>query len=98
MSGQNDQENAGEGPAFDPTSKGISPQSESPGFDGLTIEREIDRGGMGIFYEAPDEALGRKVALKVISPGLANDPVFRKRFIAESKAVASLDNPHILLI
>ena len=98
MSGQNDQENTGEGPAFDSTSKGISPPSEAPGFDGLTIEREIDRGGMGIVYEALDEALGRKVALKVISPGLANEPVFRTRFIAESKAVASLDNPHILPI
>jgi serine/threonine protein kinase len=98
MSGQNDQENAGEEPAFDPTSKGMSPPSETPGFDGLAIEREIDRGGMGIVYEALDESLGRKVALKVISPGLANDPVFRTRFIAESKAVASLDNPHILPI
>lgn len=63
---------------------------------GLVLGDEIDRGGMGVIYEAFDEHLDRRVAVKVISPELAGDIRFRKRFIAETKAVASLNNPFIL--
>ena len=39
-------------------------------FRDYRIIREIGRGGMGIVYEAWQESLGRRIALKIISPGL----------------------------
>src|SRR6202035_3244641 len=43
------------------------------------------------------ERLGRPVALKILSPALAcSSPEFRRRFIAESRAAAAVDDPHII--
>lgn len=44
---------------------------------GYRIEALIGRGGMGAVYRAEEEGLGRKVALKVIAPELAQDERFR---------------------
>ena len=57
---------------------------------------------MGAVYRAEELALGRKVALKVIAPGLAQDDRFRERFpedfLRESRIAASLDHPHVIPI
>src|SRR5688572_22649115 len=53
---------------------------------------------MGAVYRASDERLGRKVALKVIAPELAQDERFRERFLRESRIAASLDHPHVIPI
>ena len=63
-----------------------------------TIERLLGRGGMGEVYLATQAGLGRKVALKLLTPELAADPRFRERFITESRLAASLDHPHIVPI
>lgn len=73
-------------------------QDGLPGLEDFDIKGEISRGGMGIVYRAVDRKLDRVVAIKVIAPDLATDDGFRARFIAESKAIASLNNPHILPI
>ena len=65
-------------------------------FAGYHIERTLGRGGMGVVYLAGDPRLKRKVALKVLAPGLADDDRFRDRFIRESKVAASLDAPNVL--
>src|SRR3990170_2697528 len=65
---------------------------------GYRIERLIGRGGMGAVYRAEEEGLGRKVALKVIAPELAQDERFRERFLRESRIAASLDHPHVIPI
>jgi YVTN family beta-propeller protein len=65
---------------------------------GYQIERLIGRGGMGAVYRAAEEGLGRKVALKVIAPELAQDERFRERFLRESRIAASLDHPHVIPI
>ncbi len=63
---------------------------------GYRIEALIGRGGMGAVYRAEEEGLGRKVALKVIAPELAQDERFRERFLRESRIAASLDHPHVI--
>jgi len=51
---------------------------------------------MAVIFRAHDERLGRAVALKVLNPGLAQDEAFRQRFIRESRAAATVDDPHII--
>ncbi len=60
------------------------------------VLRRIGGGGMGVVFEAEDEALGRTVALKVIAPHLAEDDEFRARFTREAQALAALDSPHVV--
>ena len=63
---------------------------------GYVIEEQIGAGGMAVVYRARDEVLGRLVAVKVLSPALAWDEEFRARFLRESRAVAAVDEPHIV--
>ncbi len=65
---------------------------------GYRIESLIGRGGMGTVYLAEEQGLGRKVALKVLSADLADDPRFRDRFVRESRLAASLEDPNIVPI
>ena len=60
------------------------------------IVRQLGRGGMGIVFEALDVQLNRAVALKIISPHLADDPTFRARFTHEAQAQARLDSSHVV--
>jgi len=53
---------------------------------------------MGTVYEAIQPDLSRRVALKVLSPSLANDPEFVARFKREAKATALLDHPNVVRI
>jgi serine/threonine-protein kinase len=63
---------------------------------GYRLERQVGAGGMAVVFRALDERLGRPVALKILSPGMASDSAFRQRFIAESRAAALVDDPHII--
>jgi serine/threonine protein kinase/Tol biopolymer transport system component len=65
---------------------------------GYRLEAQVGAGGMAVVFRARDERLGRPVALKILAPGLASDPAFRRRFIAESRAAAAVDDPHIIPI
>ena len=69
-----------------------------PGEDigGFHLEDEIGRGGMGIVYLAVQLSLGRKVALKVMAPALAEDPEFQERFEREAQTAASIDHPNVV--
>jgi len=58
------------------------------------IEAVAGRGGMGVVFRATDLALDRSVALKLIAPSAALDPVFRARFEHECRAAAAIDHPH----
>jgi len=63
---------------------------------GYQIEEQVGAGGMAVVFRARDAVLGRLAALKVLSPTLAADQEFRVRFLRESRAVASVEEPHII--
>jgi hypothetical protein len=63
---------------------------------GYVIEEQVGVGGMAVVYRARDDVLGRLVAVKVLFPALAADEEFRARFLRESRAVAAVDEPHIV--
>src|ERR1700728_368699 len=65
---------------------------------GYRLEAQVGAGGMAVVFRARDERLSRPVALKILAPGLASDPEFRRRFLAESRAAAAVDDPHIIPI
>jgi serine/threonine protein kinase/WD40 repeat protein len=58
--------------------------------------REVGRGGMGIVYEAEQESLGRRVALKVLRDHRMLDPKLLIRFQREAKAAARLHHTNIV--
>jgi serine/threonine protein kinase/WD40 repeat protein len=60
------------------------------------IVREIGRGGMGVVYEAEQEALGRRVALKVLPLQVCGDPVYLQRFRREARSAARLHHTNIV--
>src|SRR6187200_3336780 len=61
------------------------------------VER-IGRGAMGVVYRAHDAAMGRDVALKVLTTDVDDDPDIRIRFHREAQAAASLSHPNIITI
>jgi serine/threonine protein kinase len=63
---------------------------------GYRLEEQIGEGGMAVVFRARDERLHRQVALKVLSPALAADDEFRRRFMRESRSAAAVDDPHII--
>ncbi|WP_437317627.1 protein kinase domain-containing protein [Sorangium sp. So ce385] len=63
-----------------------------------TLIREIGRGGMGVIWEALDQALRRPVALKVMTPEHVTSSTARRRFEQEAMAIARLRNEHIVQI
>lgn len=65
-------------------------------FPDYRLVREIGRGGMGIIYEAQQVSLGRRVAIKILSPHLAAGPSAKRRFEREARAVASLRHSNIV--
>jgi len=61
------------------------------------IRRIIGRGGMGVVVEVLDSALGRTVAVKLLTSE-KRDPVHRARFRREAKAAAMLRHPNIVTV
>lgn len=60
------------------------------------LEQLIGTGGMADVYRARDNLLGRTVAVKILHPQFAKDPVFIERFRHEAQAAANLNQPNIV--
>jgi serine/threonine protein kinase/WD40 repeat protein len=60
------------------------------------ILREIGRGGMGVVYEAEQESLSRRVAVKVLSAAAGLQPKQLRRFEHEARAAARLHHTNIV--
>ena len=67
-------------------------------FPQLEILELIGKGGMGAVYKARQTQLDRIVALKILPPGIGDDPAFAERFAREAKALAKLNHPGIVTI
>ncbi|MDE2084985.1 MAG: protein kinase [Xanthomonadaceae bacterium] len=65
-------------------------------FGQYRLVSELGRGGMGVVYKAHDAALDRHVAIKVLADTLAHDPRVVERFQREARAVAALDDAHVV--
>ncbi|MCE3018082.1 MAG: protein kinase domain-containing protein [Pirellula sp.] len=62
------------------------------------ILREIGRGGMGVVYEAIQQSLHRRVALKVINAAVSTNDQHRTRFQREAESAAGLHHTNIVQV
>ena len=61
-----------------------------------SIIRLLGSGGMGAVYEATHTEIGKKVAIKVLSPMIAAVPGARARFLREAQLTSRVRHPHIV--
>lgn len=66
--------------------------------DKCRILQRLGAGGMGAVYLAEHAALGRKVAVKILSPEYSRDATFIERFRREATTAAKLEHPNIVQI
>jgi eukaryotic-like serine/threonine-protein kinase len=92
-------------------SEGVSPHADPVGADGeaaspaagsviggvYRVLARLGSGGMGVVLLARDETLDRRVAIKLIQPGLLR-PDARERFGEEARAMARVSHPNVLQI
>src|SRR5437763_1628531 len=76
------------------------PAHVAPGtlVDHFKLLKLLARGGMGEVYLARDTRLGRKVALKLVRPDKLASRQARDDFLAEARATALFNHPHIVTI
>lgn len=77
-----------------PAAAAPQPLGEGDRLDHYRVLRTLGAGGMGVVYEAEDERLGRRVALKVLRPE-GSDPHARERLVREARVAASVVHPLI---
>jgi tRNA A-37 threonylcarbamoyl transferase component Bud32 len=58
------------------------------------VVRLVGEGGMGAVYEGIHLAIGKKVAIKIMSPELAANPDARARFLREAQLTSRVRHPH----
>jgi serine/threonine protein kinase len=58
----------------------------------------VGSGGMGVVYSAYDPDLDRRVALKVLKPGISGSEAARTRLVREAQAMAKLPHPNVIAV
>jgi serine/threonine-protein kinase len=66
--------------------------------DRYRLTRPLGTGASAHVYVAEDVTLRRRVAVKLLHPGLADDEAFLRRFQAEARVVAALRHPNIVRV
>lgn len=72
------------------------PAETPPSIPGYRILGKLGQGGMATVWRAEQTALGRPVALKVVSPHLLADPRTRERFLREARISARVVHPNVI--
>ncbi|MFC7337738.1 protein kinase [Haloferula chungangensis] len=67
-------------------------------FPAFEFDHLIAQGGMGAVYLARQRSLDRDVAIKILPRELGQDPLFRKSFVAEAKAMATVVHPNLITV
>lgn len=80
------------------TRVGIMNELAGHSLGGYVLDEEIGRGSMGMVYRGRQIALGREVAIKVLSQALAKDASYVARFIREAQIIAGLNHSNIVQI
>ena len=62
------------------------------------LQRKLGSGGMGVVWEAVQQSLNRKVAVKVLTPPQRKKEAWRERFTREARIVAQLHHPNIVKV
>jgi CheY-like chemotaxis protein len=62
------------------------------------VKGVIGKGAMGVVLRAHDAGLARDVALKVLTPALANCPVAHERFAMEARYAAAIRHENVVTI
>ena len=65
-------------------------------FGNYRITELIGEGGMGVVYLAEHPAIGRRAAVKILRPGLTDNPELTKRFFNEARAANAIRHPGIV--
>ncbi|HOK09483.1 MAG TPA: protein kinase [Candidatus Hydrogenedens sp.] len=63
-----------------------------------TVIKLIGRGGMGSIYKVFDNTLKEEVALKLLLPQFAKDPMIVDRFLNEARIARKLSHPNIVRV
>src|SRR3954471_21680119 len=58
----------------------------------------LGKGGMGIVYKATDSLIQRRVAIKMMTGGFAENPDLLKRFYREAQSTGMLQHPNIVIV
>ena len=66
--------------------------------DRYELVEQVGEGGMALVFRALDRRLNRNVAVKIMRDEMAADEEFKRRFCAESQAVAMLSHPNIVAV
>jgi serine/threonine protein kinase len=66
--------------------------------DRYRVVAKIGEGGMGAVFEALDEQIGKRVAIKVLHSEHAKNTQVAQRFINEAKAINVVDNPGVVQV
>src|SRR5262245_35324804 len=67
-------------------------------FSDYRVIRLLGSGGMGFVFEAEELSLRRSVAIKVLKPELAGDPISRERFLREARAAAEISSDYVVTV
>ncbi len=74
------------------------PQTQKQQIGRYEILEEIGRGAMGVVFKGHDPLIGRLVAVKTITAGVAENPALLERFYREARAAGGLQHPNIVTI
>ncbi len=75
-----------------------NPANAWPKIPGYVIQSELGRGGMGVVFEAMQESVQRRVALKLVLHGSLSTAEARARFLFEGEVLGRLQHPNIVQI